>query len=235
MENFSLYEKTLKQYQSKLPDYLQTPGSIIMNQIRLYYDIMETYKTTIKNMWSHFNVELLLDEYYEWRILNPSADDSEWKYTDLIEKLCKTYDIIREHPVELDPIENQGVGTVLKNSHMLRLLKIKVMGVGFDGSREKLEEIYNTLFPTGGTITFIFQTLHKDSANNPLHATARIIVSKPSSILLFDDVDVALFNGGYYFPNLLGITIEPYIITSTTLFYDLTNYDDDKKYDNGGL
>lgn len=222
MADYSKYELFLENYQGKLPYYLQTPGSTIMNQIQLYYDIMKEYKNSMVDLWRHFDLQETLSEYLLWKQANPSADDSEWKYTDLVEKLCKTYDIIREHPVGL-----------LLNSHMLRLLKVKTMGVGFDGTKEKLEEILEAVFPSSGTITFLAQTV----TNGSDHATANIYIIKSLSDTSFDATDEALFEGGYYFLKPLGITLNFDFINESTLVYDSTIYDDntdDQTDDNNG-
>lgn len=221
MSDYSKYDLSLEKYQGKLPNYLQTPGSIIMNQIQLYYDIMNLYKETLVDIWKHFDIDTLLTEYFVWREHNPTLDDSEWKYTDLVEKICKTYDIIREHPV--------GKGTILRNSHMLRLLKIKVMGVGFDGTREKLDLILNTLFPSGSNVEFAIKTTTEEG----IHATANVYMIKATGALV-DDIDVALFNEGYYFLKLLGITLNFTTVSTDTLVYDNTVYDTVNEYDNGG-
>lgn len=239
MADFSKYDIDIQKYYDKLPSYLQTPGGIATGQIRLMYDIMNDYKNNMVDLWSRFDINLLLNEYLVWYLnkITPIIDggegltygvnftDADWKYTDLTEKLCKTYDIIREHPVELDPIENPGEGTVLRNSHMLRLLKIKTSGVGFDGTKEKLEEILGNIFT--GNIKYIIQTRNQE------HAAANVVLIKPSNDLSFDDTDSALFAGGYYFLELLGITLTFLVVNSDSLVYDYTNYDDDKKYDQG--
>lgn len=218
MSNYNKYLFDLNKYQNKLPSYLQTPGSIIMNTIRLYYDIMDGYQNTIiNNLWRQLNIDYLLNEYNSWSQKNPSADDSEFPYTNIIEKLCILYEINREHPVD--------GGTVLKNSHMLRLLKIKILGIGFDGSREKLEELLsNIVFGTG--LSFFVKTKHTD------HATADVYLIRSSSQSNFDSTDEALFNEGYYFLELLGITLNFDTIEKDDLIYDTTIYDT-SKYDGG--
>lgn len=230
--DFSKYYKRLETYQGKLPTYLQTPGSIIMNQIQLFYDIMEGYKqVVIENLWQNLNIDFLLSEYFSWRDKNPTADDDlDWEYTDLVEKICKTYDVIREHPVGL-----------LRSSHMLRLLKIKSMGVGFDGTKEKLEEILEAVFPADGSIKFVTQTI----TNETDHATAKVYLIKAGGYTNFDTLDEDLFEGGYYFLKLLGIKFVFEIINEASLVYDSTIYDDSTEnniedpngnsYDKGGL
>ena len=229
MADYSKYDVILENYQRKLPHYLQTPGSIIMNQIQLYYDIMKEYKDLMVDMWTHFDLQLLLAEYLLWRNNNPTLDDSEWKYTDLVEKLCKSYDIIREHPVG-----------VLRNSHMLRLLKVKTLGVNFDGSKEKLEELLEAVFPRSGSIKFLAKT----ATNGIDHATADVYLIKSATDASFDTIDGDLFEGGYYFLRLLGITLRFLILDEDTLLYDNTSYDDSteddiedengNRYDKGG-
>lgn len=223
MSDFSRYDIDIKDYYKKLPNYLQTPGGNALGKIRLLYDIVYDYKNNMVDLWSKFNTDNLLAEYLVWKSNNPSLDDSEWKYTDLVEKFCKTYDIIREHPV--------ANGTTLRNSHMLRLLKIKTMGVGFDGSKEKLEEILATLFTS--TIRYIVQTV------NQSHAEANIFLIKSASDASFDQTDEDLFDEGYYFLELLGITLNFSVVDTDTLVYDYTDYDsiadggNDNKYDEG--
>lgn len=226
MADFSKYDIDVEKYFGKLPSYLQTPGNNITGQIKLLYDIMNNYKNTIVDLWSSFDINFLLNQYLTWKSQNPLLSDSEWKYTELVEKICKTYDVIREHPVELDPIGDPGVGTVLKNSHMLRLLNIKTMGVGFDGTRERLEEILRSIFPEN--IRYIVQTNNSSSAN------ANVFLLKNPADTSFDEIDSALFTQGYYFLKLLGITLTPIVVATDALIYDLTIYDEDEnKYDGG--
>jgi len=225
MADFSKYDLDLQKYYDKLPSYIQTPGGLATGQIRLLFDIMNDYKNNMVDLWSKFNINTLLNEYLVWYLnkINNSEvygidfTDADWKYTDLVEKLCKSYDIIREHPVELDPIGNPGVGTILRNSHMLRLLKVKVSGVGFDGTKEKLEEILGNIFT--GNLRYIVQTVNQE------HAEANIWLIKPSTDLSFDDTDSALFESAYYFLELLGITLNFDVINTDTLVYDYTKYD----------
>jgi len=221
MADFSKYDIDVEKYFGKLPSYLQTPGNNITGQIKLLYDIMNNYKNTIVDLWSSFDINFLLNQYLTWKSQNPLSSDSEWKYTDLVEKICKTYDVIREHPEGL-----------LRNSHMLRLLNIKTMGVGFDGTRERLEEILRSIFPEN--IRYIVQTNNSNSAN------ANVFLLKNPADTSFDEIDSALFANGYYFLKLLGITLNPIIVATDALIYDLTIYNggavDDEaanKYDGG--
>lgn len=216
MADYSRYDIDIDKYHKLIPDYLRTPGSTIMNQIQMFYDIINNYKDHMIDIWEHFSIDRLQNDYVIWSIANPALDDSEWKYTDLVEKICKTYDVIREHPVG-----------ILTNKHMLRLLKIKIMGVGFDGTREKLEEILNSLFDESSSVKYLLQT------RNTEHASANVVLVTPSNVDIFDAIDEDLFEGGYYFLELLGIQFTYSVITSDTLVYDYTNYDDGKKYDEG--
>jgi hypothetical protein len=223
MADFSKYDIDVEKYFGKLPSYLQTPGNNITGQIKLLYDIMNNYKNTIVDLWSSFDINFLLNQYLTWRSQNPLLSDSKWKYTDLVEKICKTYDVIREHPEGL-----------LRNSHMLRLLNIKTMGVGFDGTRERLEEILRSIFPEN--IRYIVQTDNSNSAN------ANVFLLRNPADTSFDDIDAALFTQGYYFLKLLGITLTPLLVATDALIYDLTIYnggsidvddEDANKYDGG--
>jgi hypothetical protein len=221
MADFSKYDIDVEKYFGKLPSYLQTPGNNITGQIKLLYDIMNNYKNTIVDLWSSFDINFLLNQYLTWKSQNPLSSDSEWKYTDLVEKICKTYDVIREHPEGL-----------LRNSHMLRLLNIKTMGVGFDGTRERLEEILRSIFPEN--IRYIVQTNNSNSAN------ANVFLLKNPADTSFDEIDAALFTKGYYFLKLLGITLTPILVATDALIYDLTIYnggsvddEDANKYDGG--
>jgi hypothetical protein len=223
MADFSKYDIDVEKYFGKLPSYLQTPGNNITGQIKLLYDIMNNYKNTIVDLWSSFDINFLLNQYLTWRSQNPLLSDSEWKYTELVEKICKTYDVIREHPEGL-----------LRNSHMLRLLNIKTMGVGFDGTRERLEEILRSIFPEN--IRYIVETNNSSSAN------ANVFLLKNPADTSFDEIDSALFTQGYYFLKLLGITLTPIVVATDALIYDLTIYnggsddvddEDANKYDGG--
>lgn len=220
MSDFSKYDLDLEKYIEKLPSYLQTPGSVLTGQIRLLYDIMNNYKNTMIELWSSFDINLLLNEYLIWVRDNPtlSNDDANWSYTEFVENLCKTYDVIREHP--------EGI---LKNSHMLRLLNIKTMGVGFDGSREKLEEILKNIFPTN--------TMYVIQNHPTLSATANVFLFRNPEDSSFNLLDETLFQEGFYFLKLLGITLIFDIIDDDALIYDLTTYSQlnivENKYDGG--
>jgi len=213
MGDFSRYDIDIKKYQRLLPDYLSTPGAMIMNQLRLMYDIINNYKDDQVSIWEHFSVDNLQNDYLIWRQQNPGVEDVEWKFTDMVEKVCATYDVIREHPV----------GT-LRNSHMLRILKTKIMGVGFDGSREKLEINLKSLFASTSSLGYLVQT------RNTEHASANVYIVKSENDLSFDATDELLFEGGYYFLQILGITLFYEVIPNDTLVYDYTVYDT-KKYD----
>lgn len=216
MGDYSRYDIDIKKYKRLIPSYLQTPGSNIMNQLELMYDIMNNYKEHIVSIWERFDIDFLQSDYQTWKAANPALEDSEWKYTDLVEKICKTYDIIREHPVGL-----------LTNKHMLRLLKVKIMGVGFDGSREKLEQILESLFGELSSVKYLVQTKNNE------HASANVYMIVSTNDTSFDQTDTDLFEGGYYFLEILGIACTYNVIPSDTLVYDYTNYDDGNKYDEG--
>lgn len=216
MADYSRYDIDINDFIRCFPDYLQTPGSYAMNVTQLFYDIMNSYKNTFVDLWDHLSIDNLEKDYLTWRQQNPTLNEEQWKYTILVEKLCKTYDIIREHPVG-----------ILTNKHMLRLLKIKIMGVGFDGTREKLETILESLFGKTSPVRFLVQT------RNETHAAANVFLIKSNNDISFDQTDEDLFNGGYYFLELLGITLVYDVIPYDALVYDYTNYDDGKKYDEG--
>ena len=217
MADYSKYDIDITKYQALLPDYLRTPGSMIMNQLRLMYDIINNYKDDQISIWEHFSIDKLQSDYLLWSAANPAGLDVDWQYTDLVEKLCGTYDVIREHPIG-----------ILRNSHMLRLLKVKVMGVGFDGTREKLEAILISLFGTLSSVKYLVQT-----RNVADHASANVFIIRSVDDASFDATDELLFEGGYYFLTILGITFSYAVIESDALVYDYTNYDDGKKYDEG--
>lgn len=281
MADYSKYITDLEKYQGKLPDYIKTPGSNIMNIVRLYYDIMKEYRNTMIDFWKHFSTKTFLTEYISWKfgtidryvdngdgtyslnnstgtyirfgtddyrheddveveytadtehpyyIYNGAAVDEEWKYTDLVEKICKTYDIIREHDVIIDSVTTS---MILKNSHMIRLLQIKTMGVGFDGTREKLEELLEALFPKEiSSYIYLLQTIN-NTGTAAEHATANVYLIKTLGDLSMDGVDEGLFLNGEYFLNLLGITLNFDVINRSTLIYDYTSYDN-YDYDEGG-
>ena len=215
-QQFSSYITDIANYVNKYPDYLRTPGSHVLNQVQLFYDIFQNFQEEIFEMWNHMSIDYMYSQYLLWRNQNPSASDSEWPYTDMLEKLCRSFDITREHPVG-----------ELNNIHMLRLLKVKISGVGFDGTKESLNTIITSLFQ-GSTITFIGQT------DNEKHASAKVYVVKNPTDILFDEIDELLFEGGYYFLEILGITYEFDVLESGVLIYDINNYDNGNKYDQGG-
>jgi len=181
------------------------------------------YKNQFVNLWRALSIDKLLLEYFIWKDNPLNINDEDWPYTDLVEKICKSYDITREHPI------NSDADDVLKNSHMLRLLKIKTMGVGFDGSKEKLEEILETLFPSDGAQRYVVKTL----TTGVDHAAAVVYLIKAADDSKFDATDVELFEGGYYFLKLLGITLTFEFRNRDALLYDNTGYDTNK-YDGGG-
>ena len=216
---FSKYDIDIKKYKSLFPYYLQNPGSYAMNETKLYYDIMNNYKNQIIEFWKMLDTDTLERNYMEALRNNPSLNDADYKYTYIIENLCKTYDIIREH----------NVGK-LTNKHLIRLLKLKTAGINYDGTKEKLEEILNNIFEN---MNFLFLT------DNMSHARAKVYLIKPEDNLLFDDIDKDLFESGYYFLEILGIELEFGVIDAETLVYDYTRYadepsDPDTKYDKGG-
>jgi hypothetical protein len=215
-QKFSSYLTDINTYIDKYPDYLKTPGSIVLNQIQLLYDIFGEFQEQIFDMWQHTSIDFLFSEYLFWKSNPSNTDDNLWKYNDMLEKLCKTFDITREHPVGQ-----------LTNRHMLRLLKIKISGVGFDGTKESLNRIVQSLFQNT-TITFLGQT------DNTKHASANVYVIKNPDDTGFDATDTLLFEGGYYFLELLGITYDFDVINSNSLIYDINDYDNGNKYDEGG-
>lgn len=218
--SYERYKYDIKDLIDKFPDYLQTPGSTTMIQVKMFHEILELFQAQTFTMWDKLSISNMEEEYLTWSLSNPDLDDSKWKYTDMLERLCKTYDIIREHPVGR-----------LRNSHMIRLLKVKIMGVGFDGSREKLDDILNSLFDERSNIQYLTMTV------NSSHAEADIVLIKSKNTSAFDEIDDALFTGGYYFLDLLGVKFNYSVEDIDSLVYDYTDYDDKlvvgdgKKYD----
>lgn len=228
---YSKYDVDIKKFTDTLPDYLQTPGSYVMNTTRLYHDIMDNYKDIFVDLWKNLDLNHLESNYGLWvqrRTIEKGApydfreDDQLWKYNQFLETLCKTYDIIREHPVG-----------ILSNRHMIRLLKVKIMGVNFDGTREKLDEILNSLFGQTSKIRFLTQT------RNEAHASANVFLIVSGSDTSFDAIDTDLFENGYYFLPILGIVYDYRVVSSDALIYDYTKYDtnngDTNKYDEGSI
>lgn len=197
------YTYDLKDYTKAYPDYLRNPGNDLMLITELYYDIMNNYKDQIITFWKHLDLNTLESSYIRW-LRNDPLPGEKWQFTELVEGLCKTYGITREHPVGR-----------LNERHLIRLLKIKTSGISFDGTRKRIEEIYENIFPN---MNFLF------ISNNSVAASANIYLFKSDSILEFDEIDEALFKNGYYFIDILGISFEFYTVNRGSLIYDYTNY-----------
>lgn len=211
--SYDAYDYNIDKYIQMLPSYLQNKGSLIYNEIRLAYDILNNYKNIWVDIWKHLDLDYMENQYFDWKLANPLLPDSDWPYNKLLEMLCKTYDINREHPVG-----------VLNNRHLIRLLKVKLMGIGFDGTRKKLMAVIDSVFGNTG-ISIIPIT----SMNQP--ATATIYLIRPDNPVYFDDTDQALFEAGYYFLPILGIAYSFITVDSDALIYDYEEYDKNKKYD----
>lgn len=229
MRDFSKYDYKLKDYEELFPDYLQSPGSYTMHLTRLKYDLMNNFKNVIIDFWSKLDSNNLEEDYIIWRRNNPDLDENLWPYAEMTSNICKTYGIRREHEVGL-----------LTFKHMLRLLKVKKAGVGFDGTRESLNNLLKELLPG---ITFVASTLTSlkgDPSVGHVPATADVHLIRPENdSTFFDDIDERLFEGGFYFLNILGINFRFEIRDSTDLLYDYTKYADDPsdpetRYDKGG-
>lgn len=232
---YSEYDIPKTKYSRLLPAYLQNEGTNIMNIARLYYDIINNYKERAIEFWKLFDIDSLENEYITWKKANPALNDSEWMYTDFLEKICKSYQVTREYYsfYAIDNLLETG-SILLNNLHMLRLLKIKRATVGYDGTRESLEAMLSRTLnnkyraSSDPEIKFVLQT----QTNLNDHASLNVLIIKPAvESILWTTYDDYLTYDNQYFVQLLGIAVVCEPIDSDALVYDVSNtYDADKEY-----
>ena len=227
---FTEYDIPKNKYSRLLPAYLQNEGTNMMNITRLYYDIINNYKERAVELWKLFDIDSLENEYITWKKANPALNDSEWMYTDFLEKICKSYQVTREYYSYYAINEALETGSILLNNlHMLRLLKIKRATVGYDGTREALETMLartlNNKYRSVADpeIKFVLQT--RTNVND--HASLNVYIIKPAvQSILWTTYDDYLTYDNQYFVALLGIAVECEPIDSDALVYDVNSYDD---------
>lgn len=243
MSDFSYYDIPPAKYKRLFAAYLQTDGTQVMNNVQLYYDVINNYKNKAVEFWRLFDIDYLEDLYVKWKestkVNGVYLDDNEWIFTGFVENICKSYQITREyysiwakHTINVAtglPWEEGSV--LLNNLHMLRLLKIRRAAIGFDGSRESLAALLNNTLnnrfrnDTENEIRFVMQT----QTNAIYHAQLQVYIIRPESAnILWTAYDDYLVQDGEYFVQLLGISVEFEVINSDTLVYDVNKYDENE-------
>lgn len=223
-----------------LPGYLLNEGTTLYNEMKMYWDFMNnTRETWIERVMKPINIPALLNSYLAWIAADPTrsanyillnydhGQDKQFSEYELIIKMCSLYGIERVHKVG-----------ALSLAHMLRLLIFKSRMRLFDGSKRRLLEVYKDI-NLGQDMTFLIQTQTGEitgaDAGEP--ATCKYYLLKSAGLVVpniyFSNTDQALFDGGYYNIEILGIVYEYLIQSTDTLIYDNTNmkYDDIYTYD----
>lgn len=225
-----------------LPGYLLNEGTTLWHEWRFYWELLDNLrKNWIKARLVPFNIEMLLNDYLGW-IKSSSARkndyesdeptysyDEDYEHYKFILSICSFYNIGDIHPV----------AGRLSLAHQLRLLLFATRKRLFDGSKQKVEEIFNNI-ELGAGMKLVIQTMTGDeNGTDTQSATCKLSLIKSESAegfsYLFNKTDQTLFNGGFYNIPILGIVYEYDIINSDALVYDIevSKYDDDKKYDRG--
>lgn len=225
-----------------LPGYLLNEGTTLWHEWRFYWELLDNLrKNWIKARLVPFNIEMLLNDYLGW-IKSSSARkndyesdeptysyDEDYEHYKFILSICSFYNIGDIHPV----------AGRLSLAHQLRLLLFATRKRLFDGSKQKVEEIFNNI-ELGAGMKLVIQTMTGDENGiDTQSATCKLSLIKSESAegfsYLFNKTDQTLFNGGFYNIPILGIVYEYDIINSDALVYDIevSKYDDDKKYDRG--
>jgi len=237
MSDFSAYDIPVNKYKKMYAAYLQNDGTQLMNKVIFQYDLINQYKERIVEFWSLFDIDWLENEYIKWKRANVLVDDSEWVYTDFLEKICRTYQITREY-YSYWAIDNghETTNILLSNLNMIRLLKIRRAATGFDGTRESLVKILERTLTNkyssdaNSEIKFVLRT----NTDAGVHATLQAYIIKPvttTSDIIWTDYDLYLAKDGQYFIDLLGIATAFEVISSATLVYDIGQYTDDDGID----
>ena len=239
MADFSNYNIPEDKYKKMFAAYLQNEGTQLMNKVLFKYQLINNYKDRITEFWNLFDIDWLENEYITWKRANSSTADSEWIYTDFLEKICKSYQITREYysywAIDTDNPDDPGnkyeTGNILLNNlNMIRLLKIKRAAIGFDGTRESLVAILssslNNRYSTDANseINFILRTQTES------HAGLQVYIIKPATTagdIVWTDYDLYLAKDNEYFIQLLGIATEFEVIEGDTMVYDISLFDDD--------
>lgn len=234
MSDFSTYDIPVEKYKKMIASYLQNDGTQLMNKVLFRYQLINNYKNKLVEFWSLFDIDWLENEYINWKRANPAVDDSEWIYTDFLEKICKSYQITREYYsyyAIAEALETTNI--LLNNLNMIRLLKMKRAAIGFNGSREGLVEILSKSLnnrysnDANAEINFVLRTVTE--VGN--HASLQVYIIKPStaaSDIVWTDYDLYLAKDNQYFVQLLGITTEFEVIDTDTLVFDISDYDTEK-------
>ena len=230
IKNYDAYAISKEKYKRLFASYLQTEGTQLMNKVRLQYDLINNYKEQIIEMWKLFDIDYLENLYITWKRANPTSEDSEWKYTEFLENICKSFQITREYYSYYAITEGLATTNLLLNNlHMIRRLKIRRAAVGFDGTRESLVEILRNSLnnryssEANAEIKFILRTVTEVGK----HAVLQVYIMKPASDdVIWNEYDDYLVYDGEYFVQLLGIEAICEPLTSDTLVYDLSNFDD---------
>jgi hypothetical protein len=239
MSDFSKYNIPESKYKRMFASYLQNEGTQLMNKVLFKYQLVNNFKERVVEFWSLFDIDWLENEYITWKRANSSTEDSEWIYTDFLEKICKSYQITREYysywAITTDNPDDPGnkyeTGNILLNNlNMIRLLKMKRSAIGYDGTRESLVEILssslNNKYSTDANskINFILKT------QTETHASLLVYIIKPATAsgdIVWTNYDLYLAKDNEYFVQLLGIVTTFEVIDGDTMVYDISPYDVD--------
>lgn len=206
-------------YVDMLPLYMKTP--LMVKYLRSWGTIMVDTVKAISSFWNDLNIDRI-----------DAGIDAD---RDVVTKLGLAFGFPREFGFthyDLEAHEWVENTVWLKDHHLIRLVRTKVWGVGFDGTRESLiRNISTTLGSSSGESTGLKIII----ANHPEYEAsvrAQIIYDDRAS---WDDVDTLLWNSGLYLNPTLGIEYSLEALHSRALIYDSGSgkYDDEKVYDGG--
>lgn len=225
-----------------LPGYLLNEGTTLWHEWKFHWELLDNLrKNWIRARLVPFNIQMLLNDYLDW-IKNDrdrktdyeSAEpkylyDENYEHYKFILSICSFYNIGDIHPV----------AGRLSLAHQLRLLLFATRKRLFDGSKQRVEEIFNNI-ELGAGMKLVIQTMTGDENgvdNQPATCKLSLIKSKSTEgfSYLFNKTDQTLFSKGFYNIPVLGIVYKYDIINSDALVYDIevSKYDGDKRYDRG--
>lgn len=223
-----------------LPGYLLNEGTTLWHEWRFYWELLDNLrKNWIKARLVPFNIQMLLNDYLGWikddsdrKTDYESAEptysyDEDYKHYKFILSICSFYNIGDIHPV----------AGRLSLAHQLRLLLFATRKRLFDGSKQRVEEIFNNI-ELGAGMKLVIQTMTGDEdeiGTQPATCILSLIKSTEGASYLFNETDQTLFTNGFYNIPVLGIVYTYRVVNSDALVYDIkvSKYDDDKKYDRG--
>lgn len=241
-ENYKEYLDDFEQdyFVRFLPGYLLNEGTTLWHEWKFHWELLDNLrKNWIRARLVPFNIEMLLVDYLGWiessggrKADYESAEptysyDENYEHYKFILSICSFYNIGDIHPV----------AGRLSLAHQLRLLLFATRKRLFDGSKQRVEEIFNNI-ELGAGIKLVIQTMTGDEneiGTQPATCTLSLIKSTEGPSYLFNKTDETLFNEGFYNIPVLGIVYKYRIVNSDALVYDIeaSKYDGDKKYDRG--